>query len=205
MSPIKIDKESKRKEILMASIRVFAKKGVPNTKMAEIADEAGIGKGTIYEYFKSKDEIFYESFRYFMEMTDSIIANRLNKIRNPTLKLEAWIDGWLESMSNSIDLIGIMMDYWAEGIRSKKNDSMVNIKEMYEIYRKAIVNILEEGISMGKFKPVDTTITASILIGMLDGLALQWIMDRNLFGFKEAAKAIKASFVDGLIINNQAK
>ncbi len=57
-----VDKEAKRKKILEASMRVFAKKGVENTKMKDIAKSAGIGKGTIYEYFNSRDEILQKSF-----------------------------------------------------------------------------------------------------------------------------------------------
>jgi len=199
MSPRKLDKTSKKKEILFAATKVFAMKGVANTKMSDIALEAGIGKGTIYEYFQSKDAIFYESFRFFMEQTDSLIANRLDKIQNPKAKLEAWIDGWLESLSNSLDQIGIMMDYWAEGIRSRKEDSAFNIKNIYEKYRQTIKKILDEGVSLGIFKPVNTMISASILIGTLDGLALQWIMDKNLFRFIEASQILKDSFLNGLM------
>jgi AcrR family transcriptional regulator len=202
MSPRTVDRENKRKEILAAAMNVFARKGVSKTKMIDIASEAGIGKGTIYEYYKSKDNIFFESFQHFKQQTDAFIARRLNNIRDPEAKLEAWIDSWLESMSDSMDFIAIMMDYWAEGIRVKNEESVFNLQKIYEDYRKIICDLLEEGISKGKFKPVNTTITASILIGMLDGLALQWIMDRKLFEFTEVSETLKKSFIKGLLRND---
>jgi TetR/AcrR family fatty acid metabolism transcriptional regulator len=198
VSPRKINKEVKRKEIIMAAIKVFARKGVAYTKMIDIAEEAGIGKGTIYEYFKSKDDIFFESFHHFMEHSDTVIAKRLFKIHDPVEKLESWIEGWMEAISGSIDVLEILMDYWAEGIRTKNENYVFNMKQLYDEYRKVIVEILEEGISKGKIRPVNTTATASILIGALDGLALQWIMDHNIFQFKEAADALKDSFIKGL-------
>jgi len=201
MSPKIVDRENKRNEILIAAIRVFARQGVSRTKMIDIAHEAGIGKGTVYEYYKSKDEIFYESFRYFMQKTDDIIFKRLNEIKDPVARLEGYIDGWLESMSDSIDLVAIMMDYWAEGIRAKNEDSIFNLKKIYAEYRNAISVLLNEGIVKNKFKTVNTKITASILIGMLDGIALQWIMDRKLFRFNEVSEAVKNSFIKGLLTN----
>ena len=201
MSPKIVDRENKRNEILIAAIRVFARQGVSRTKMIDIAHEAGIGKGTVYEYYKSKDEIFYESFRYFMQKTDDIIFKRLNEIKDPVARLEGYIDGWLESMSDSIDLVAIMMDYWAEGIRAKNEDSIFNLKKIYAEYRNAISVLLNEGIVKKKFKTVNTKITASILIGMLDGIALQWIMDRKLFRFNEVSEAVKNSFIKGLLTN----
>jgi len=203
MSPKIIDRENKKRKILIAAMGVFARQGVAKTKMIDIANEADIGKGTIYEYFRNKDDIFFESFRYFMQQTDSIVAQRLQNIQDPVAKLEGYIDGWLESLADSLDLVAIMMDYWAEGIRAKNEDSVFNLKKIYAEYREAIQALLDEGVARKKFKPVDTQITASILIGMLDGIALQWIMDRDLFRFTEIADAIKKSFINGLINNDK--
>ena len=201
MSPKIIDRENKRMKILLAAMKVFARQGVSNTKMAEIAMEAGIGKGTIYEYYRNKDEIFYESFRHFMEQTDSIVADRLNNIEDPVKKLEAWIDGWLEAIVSSIDFVAIMMDYWAEGIRFRSEASLINLEEMYDTYRQTIRQMLDEGIAKGKFRQVDTTLAASILIGTLDGLALQFIMNRNLFESGKITGILKDTFIQGLISN----
>ena len=203
MSPKIIDRENKKKEILIAAMGVFARQGVAKTKMIDIANEAGIGKGTIYEYYRNKDDIFIESFRYFMQQTETIVAKRLQNIQDPVAKLEGYVDGWLESLANSIDLVAIMMDYWAEGIRAKNEDTVFNLKKIYAEYRDAIRELLEEGMAMNQFRSMDTRTTASLLIGMLDGIALQWIMDRDLFQFTEIAEAMKKSFINGLINHDQ--
>ena len=199
MCPRIIDKQAKKKEILNAAMKVFARKGVANTKIIDVAMAAGIGKGTIYEYFKSKEDIFAEAFHYFMEQVDTVIAKRLYKIDDPMEKLAALISGWIEVMQDtSIDFIEIMMDFWAEGVRHKHKHTAFNLTEMYDKYRIMIVKILEEGISKGKIRHENTTIFASILIGALDGLMLQWIMDQNLFKFDEVADVLKKTFVEGL-------
>jgi len=66
MTPIPKD-ETKRQRIIEAAIKVFAEDGVSNGKIATIASKAGIGKGTVYEYFSSKEEIFTAVFEDFFQ------------------------------------------------------------------------------------------------------------------------------------------
>ncbi len=197
MSPKIVDKKAKKQDILEAAMRVFARKGVAKTKMADVAEAAGIGKGTVYEYFNSKEDIFTESFRYFMLQVETVIARRLLKIYDPLEKLDAIIDGWVEAMQQSPTAFpAIMMDFWAEGVRHKENTAAFDLKEMYDKSREMMVRIIEEGIAKGIILPVNSTIAASILIGAMDGLMLQWIMDHNLFELNEAAEVLKKSFVE---------
>ncbi len=66
-----VDKILKKQDILSAALKVFGRQGFANTKMIDIALEAGIGKGTIYEYFRSKDEIKTASFEAFLTKMDT--------------------------------------------------------------------------------------------------------------------------------------
>ncbi|MFQ5541718.1 MAG: TetR/AcrR family transcriptional regulator, partial [Candidatus Binatia bacterium] len=56
--PIIVDKDRKRREILQAAMQVFAREGYHRARIEAVAEEAGIGKGTVYEYFKSKTDLF---------------------------------------------------------------------------------------------------------------------------------------------------
>ena len=95
MCPKIVDKQLKKQEILKAAMRVFAQQGVACTKMEDVAYEAGIGKGTIYEYFKSKDDIFKDAFNHFTEQLDTVMASRLYKVYDPIEKLKALVNGWM--------------------------------------------------------------------------------------------------------------
>lgn len=202
MSPKIIDKEAKKQEILKAAMKVFAQKGVTNTKMVDVAEAAGIGKGTIYEYFKSKEDIFTEAFHHFIEQLDAVMAKRMFKIYDPIEKLTALVQGWVEVVQDSSsDFMEIMMDFWAEGVRHKQKATAFDLNKMYEEYRRMVKEILEEGIAKDRIKPVNTTIAASILIGSLDGLMLQWILDHDLFQLEEVAKVLTKSFLEGLKID----
>ncbi|MBE9530214.1 MAG: TetR/AcrR family transcriptional regulator, partial [Proteobacteria bacterium] len=62
-----MSKNEKKNQIIEAAAQIFAKNGFSGTIMAEIAHCAGIGKGTIYEYFKSKEELFFAVFEWYMK------------------------------------------------------------------------------------------------------------------------------------------
>ena len=194
-----MDKELKKQEILNAAMKMFAQKGVSKAKMVDIAKEAGIGKGTIYEYYQSKEEIFEDAFHHFTEQADTEIAKRLFKLDDPIEKLETWIDAWMETIQiHSLDFIEIMIDFWAEGVRERQMDTVFDMNRIYSEYRIAIARILDEGIAKGTIRKLNSVLIASILIGAMDGIALQWIFDRNSFQFKEAAEALKSSFIEGI-------
>jgi AcrR family transcriptional regulator len=197
-----VDKEAKRLDIIHAALKEFARRGVANTKMADIATAAGIGKGTIYEYFKDKNEIFMASFNQFLEMMDTIWGKRLFRITDPVQKLKAFFLGWAEILTHTgNDYIEVMLEFWAEGIR-KNHDfgkEPVNLKELYEQFRAMLKSILDDGIRSGQFRKMNTTYTASIMIGALDGLMLQWILDKSIFSVNEILEHLVDEFLKGIM------
>ena len=194
-----VDKEEKRAKILEASIRVFAEKGWRSTKIADIAEAADIGKGTIYEYFQSKDEILAASFQHFMTQVETVIAGRLVRIDDPLKRLEAYFSSWADILeSESMDYIEITLDFWAEGIRSKERFSSLDLMKVYYDNRQFIERLLKDCISKGCIKHIDTKIVASIIIGTLDGLLIQWILDKSVFDIKNAVSSFALLLLDGL-------
>ena len=194
-----VDKEAKKMEILHAAMQVFAQKGVVKTKMIDIATSAGIGKGTIYEYFRSKEEIFSSAYKYFFNMTNSMIQKGLSKEDDPSLKLALVLNISLDAfMHLGEDYANIMMDFWAEGTKNQELLDAINLKGIYEDYRRLIEIILKEGINKGVFKPMDTYSTAAVLICAFDGILLQWIMDREAIDLKKVPDVLIKGFLEGI-------
>ncbi len=196
-----IDKQAKKLDILHAAAKVFAKKGVVNTKMVDIAAEAGIGKGTIYEYYRSKEEIFGDSFRLIFDHMKSQLADAIGNTDDPVLKLQKLINVTLkEFLEHSGDLAGIMMDFWAEGVRTKNDEIMnvINLEQIYSEYRIMIADILHDGINKGVFREVDANSLAAIIIGSLDGIMLQWIINKNLVDLDKICEVIIETLLIGI-------
>ena len=116
-----MNKEKRKEQIVRAALSIFAYNGFRETKMAEIAEKAGIGKGTIYEYFKSKEEIFHEAFNLFQQEIDSEVSKRLFGLVDPKEKLIVLINTFFELYLNFADDARIMLHFWSEGIRHEKS------------------------------------------------------------------------------------
>lgn len=204
MSPRIVDKEEKKQEILKAAIRVFASNGVAKTKMTDIAKAAGIGKGTIYEYFRSKEDIFAEAYSHIFSDTEDKIAEVLESPIPPEDKLRHFMRVTIEEflVNDGGEFAGIMMSFWSEGIRNNNEKIMeiIDLKRVYSEFRQMISCILEEGIKQGQFRKMDTYTTASVIIGALDGILLQYIMDRNMFSPEKAIATLLDSFLNGILL-----
>jgi len=199
MTPKIVDKEEKRNKILESAIRVFAKFGLPNTRMIQIAEAAGIGKGTIYEYFKSKEELAVAAFNVFVKEAEHHLEKKIRKIDNPSEQLYTYIVSWTELLNEEfLDYADIMLDIWAESVRLHEGKDVFGLNKMYAMYRKQIIQILNTGIDSGAFRKTDTMITASIIIGTLDGLMLQWLLDRNLFQIKPSLEHLADLILSGV-------
>lgn len=197
--PIPVDKKEKKEKILEASIKVFSKKGLKNTKISDIALKAGIGKGTLYEYFKSKDEVFSATFYFFMERLDKAISHRLFRIHDPMEKLRAYFSVWTEVLEGEyLDYLGIVLDFWAEGVRQRDNTWLIDLNELYSENIKILDNLFSKCVAKGKIKPVNTKIMASIMLGALDGLLIQLIMNPESFNIKKSIDLLVETMIQGL-------
>lgn len=196
-----VDKQEKRKAILEAAIRLFAKQGVKNTRIADIAEAARIGKGTVYEYFHSKDEIFAATFEFFIKRVEEAISRSLDHIQDPLEKLKAYFAAWSDVLEEkNLDYMEVLLDFWAESIRTKRDLNTFNLMDIYADYRNTIEELLKECINQGLIKQVKTKIAASVLLGTVDGLLLQWIVDRSVFNIKDAISLSARIYIEGLLI-----
>lgn len=179
-----VDRESKKRKILTAALKVFSRNGYYNTKISEIAREAKMGKGTLYEYFRSKEEIFAQSFLFLFAGLEEKLMQLMKSPLTPREKLEKVIELSLnEFIAHGEGFIEVVMDFWAEGIRNKHTEKYkeIDLKSLYTEYRNLVAAIIKEGMDSGEFKNVDPMMEASFVMALLDGLMLQWFMDKNVF------------------------
>jgi AcrR family transcriptional regulator len=196
-----VDKEQKRIMILNAAIHVFARKGFVNTKMIDIAKEAQVGKGTIYEYFRSKEEVFAGTFFLVFEDIQNVIKKIRDEITDPIDQLREILSRivipFLESEN---DYAAIMMDYWAEGVRRKNSEmiSLLNLNELYDNIREMISSLLKSGAKRGVFRDIDYHHTAAIIMGAIDGVMLQWIIDPDRVNPRHAINMLMEIITKGI-------
>lgn len=195
-----VDKDQKKKIILGAAVTVFSRKGTAAARIADIAEEAGIGKGTIYEYFSSKEEIFTTCFEYFMNEINTAVMEQIYMVGDPLAKFSAFFDAWITALSSPVmSSFRIMIEFWAEGIRSSNVGSGFDMAAMYGEYRLMIQNLLDDCVSREKIPYIDTHYIAAGIIGAMDGIMLQWVLDPEALDITKALTALKQMVIAGLI------
>jgi len=206
MTPKRVDKDEKKLEIIFAAMQMFSEKGLANTKIIDIAKAANIGKGTIYEYFRSKEDIFANVFDAVISQTISEISNSTGETENPITKLKQIFSISISSFANKhFDMALIMLDIWAEGIRDHNDDlkSIFNLKQLYDKYRIIVKEILQDGVDKGYFQQMNTTVVSSIFIGALDGILLQWLMQKDMFDLSSLGDDFINLFLSGIEVKDK--
>ena len=201
MSPRIVDKEEKKKKIVLAAMKVFSRKGVKNSRMADIAAQAGIGKGTIYEYFRNRDEILTQAFYLTLSEMENNLNSVLRDIDNPEEKIVLIFRTVFESMLQyTDDFMMLFVEFWSEGVRHREADEkrFLNLDSFYLEFRRELAGILDEGIRTGRFVSMDSTAVASVMIAILDGLLLQVILDRKAFDHKGVIEESLKMILNGI-------
>lgn len=175
-----VDKQAKSAAILEAAVRVFADKGVVATKMIDIAKEAGIGKGTVYEYFSSKEAIFLEAMNLYLLQFEGVMQETLQSKGDPQSRLWQLMSRVIQDLAELTDVIQIMLDFWAVGLRSEQFNVW---RSAYDNFRGIIARTITEGIESGQFRPVNADSAARSLMAVLDGLVFQYIMVEDKAAF----------------------
>jgi AcrR family transcriptional regulator len=175
-----LDKQAKRLDILKAAVETFVEKGLEKASMQDVAVRAGIGKGTIYEYFRSKREIVSASCDYFYNMFRLDEDRFLSPRGNAVDKLHGMFIFFREMFRpESGPFFRLMFHFWGEAIRFPAMENIVlqRIKVSYGEFRRMITAILCQGIGEGLFHPdLDAECQASLLIGAIDGIFFQAIL-----------------------------
>lgn len=191
-----VDKAEKKQLILEASIAEFAEKGVSKTKIVDIAKRANIGKGTVYEYFSSKEAIFMEAMDFFMKSMSATIEKELNGLTDPKERIIAIIDALVINAESFQDLLVIILDFWAFGFRGEQISKW---REAYQMFQEMISEIIDDGIEKGIFRDINKQYFSSILIGLLDGIVFQIILFNKEYDIKAARDAAVDTILHGIL------
>ncbi|HCK98546.1 MAG TPA: hypothetical protein DHW42_00365 [Candidatus Marinimicrobia bacterium] len=204
MAPLPKDEE-KRKRIITAAIEVFAHDGVSNGKIAKIAEKAGVGKGTVYEYFYSKKDIFEAVFENFFDQMMIGYSQLIDVPMEPVKKIELVIDYSYDYLDQLIkDEHGqdwmIFLEIFLQGFRDElkgagKISFSAVLREMYDILKP----LVDEGIAAGIFKPLDSEHVTFILFAALDGIGLHYFINRDHYDKEKLKTITKDIFLNGLL------
>jgi AcrR family transcriptional regulator len=175
MSPKVIDKSEKRRLIAQAAARVFGEKGFENTRMEDVARAAFVGKGTLYEYFRDKDELLQGSFAVFVGDIERDLLSQIDLSAPPEQALNELARFTLQSMREWGEDYRFFLEYMLRISRTR--GKLPLLRSMLSEFRKAVAAILKSGVEKKVFRPeLDVEATAAALAAWFDGAILHWIV-----------------------------
>jgi TetR/AcrR family fatty acid metabolism transcriptional regulator len=186
----------KRNAILRSATKVFAQKGFFNSKVADIAAEAGIADGTVYLYFKSKDEILHSIFNEAMQKFIADGRSELSKINSPVERLKKVAELHLKRLGSDRDLAIVFQVELRGSTKFMQEFSAAGFHEYLEVIRKTI----EEGQSAGIFRDdIKPVVCAKILYGSLDEMVTNWILSKKPYPLEPMADEVLKVFLKGIL------
>jgi len=174
----------KRRLILDAAVRVFARKGYHTSRVGDIAEEAGIAHGLLYHYFASKEQVLETVFR---ENWSELLAAfaRIEASDEPASEqLDGIVKVLLRSWRNAPDLVRVMV---REVARSPHLQGQVDeIREGFT----TIQRVIERGQAEGSFRSdLDARLASWIVYGSLEELLTGWVLGQLPDGDEDVARA----------------
>ena len=178
MSPRPNVTDQRKIQIINAAEDVFTKKGFDQARMDDIAEETGLSKGTLYLYFKSKDDliiailerIFQREFKAF-EQIDLSTTSAGDAI-------DLFVDTVVKDIKLMLRLMPIAYEFLALAFRNKIVQK--SLKVYVNRYMNILVPIIQNGIDTGEFKNVDAKEVAIAMGAVLEGTILIWVYDKSL-------------------------
>jgi TetR/AcrR family fatty acid metabolism transcriptional regulator len=187
----------KREAILRAAINVFARNGYFNSKVADVAKEAGVADGTVYLYFKSKEEILHSIFDKKMEGAIAEGRKQLLGIDDPREKLRRIAYLHLEGLGADRNLAIVFQVELRGSTKFMEEFSAAGFAEYLSLIREAI----EEGQRKKIFRAeLNAKVTAKILFGALDEMATNWILSKRRYKLAPMAEPVLEIFLKGVCV-----
>jgi AcrR family transcriptional regulator len=176
--------EDKRRQLLDAAVRVFARKGFHASRVGDIAEEAGVAHGLLYHYFESKDQVleavFHENWSALLariagvEESDEPAADQLRHIA--AIVLRTWL--------HLPDVVRVVVREFG-----RSPELAERIGELAQPIA-AIQRVIARGIARGEFRSdVDPRVAATVVYGSIDELLTAWVLDRLPAGEEDVAAA----------------
>ena len=173
--------KDKKNQIIEAAAHVFAQKGYAGSSVADIAVKAEIGKGTIYAYFASKEDLFFAVFEWFVMRSGASAKVSVSHLGGSAAqRLEALSDSIMGMWDEIKDAFNLTIEFWAASSTSQMRDRFKEaFRQLYAEFRVLVVAIIRDGIGRGEFRSdIDPESVAAALVGTWDALFLQaWFED----------------------------
>lgn len=185
----------KRDAILRAAIDVFAERGYFNAQVADVARAAGVAAGTVYLYFRSKDDLLVSIFERSMRIALAEGRDLAAAAADPRERLRRFARLHLGRLGRDRNLAVVFQVELRQSTKFMERFSSTLLRDYLGLIRDAIADGQREGLFRADLKP---TIAAKVLFGALDEMATNWILSTRRYALEPEADAVIDLFLNGV-------
>ena len=184
----------KRDAILRAATDVFAESGYFNAQVADVARAAGVAAGTVYLYFRSKDDLLVSIFERSMRHAIADGRAMADEVRDPRERLRRFAALHLGRLGRDRKLAVVFQVELRQSTKFMERFSSTLLRDYLGLIRDAIADGQRAGIFRADLKP---TVAAKMFFGLLDEMATNWILSRRRYSLASDVDAVMDLFVNG--------
>jgi len=185
---------AKRDTILRAAIDVFAERGYFNAQVADVARAAGVAAGTVYLYFRSKDDLLVSIFEQTVKARLEEGRAAVSDVSDPSERLRRFARLHLGMLGRDRNLAIVFQVELRQSVKFMERFSSTLLQEYLGQIRLAI----EEGQKKGLFRrDINATAVAKMFFGALDEMATNWMLSRRRYNLESDADTVVDLFLDG--------
>jgi AcrR family transcriptional regulator len=163
--------------MLRAALEVISARGYADTRIADVAERAGVSPALVIYYFKTKDQLLTEAIRHYEDAWYTVGQQRMARLGSAAERLEEFV-----AMSTLTDADpapesswALWLDFWAQAARNAEVASVRQKSD--ERWREVIATLVRDGQAAGEFREIDTESFAIYLSVLMDGLTIQIALD----------------------------
>ena len=189
----------KPQQIIDAAIRVFARNGYYNSRVSDIAREAGIASGTIYLYFKTKDEILVTLFREKMAEWVASVRREIAAEHDPLAKIRKIVALHFKVLEENPELAEVVQVELRQGQKFFRGASAHEVSAYFDV----INDVLKEGAAAGLIRrDLPLKVATKMLFGAMDQMATSWVLGKRGYRLTEATDPVATVFLRGVCAND---
>lgn len=187
--------EERKKKIILSSIKMFASKGYHLCDIESIASDAGVGKGTVYRYFKDKEELYLKAVSFQIHDAANYIIKKLEDFKGKDF-LEEFINAHYDYFKKN-DFTYSLIFRDGASVPAKLINAFYDVQKSYE---DKIFKALSEKFSKYSLREINLDIAARALSATINVLVYRVLVLKNL-SFKELSDTVKTIFYNGICLN----
>ncbi len=187
---------ARKNQILDAAMAVFARSGFHEARMDDIAQESGLSKGTLYWYFKSKEEIITAISQRLFTTDIEQVESLLKAEGTVSERLQQLIRDRVRGLQEMSDMVAILFEFYAAALH--QDGVRQFIKAYFQNFHELLVALIQQGIERGEFRPVDALAAATALDAVFEGLIVRWLIDPDAVHWASLGEAAIRLMLDGL-------